>query len=277
MTGFKNMTLSKGIVTLADNNYFSGLQTLYYSVQALADIPILCFDIGLTEAQKQWANNQPNLSIAPIPINPDIQLIQEKLQGDKPLGKKTKRQWPLWICPWLIAASPYQRTFWLDCDIVVLKNLNELFALLDAGPVFTQENLAPDKTPNKAELYELLPIKREFNPLIPTVNGGVSGWDLIRDKAVLDAYRYPILQACYQKEIEHAISWHDQGALIWAIQFCGLEHRVLTETHWNLCVRNTPAFNKKYSWHKEVIIELARDVPHASLLHWNGCAVPWSE
>lgn len=271
------MNQEKGIVTLADKHYFAGLQTLYYSVQAIADIPIICFDIGLDSQQKDWAKTMPSLTIAPLPMDDEIRLIEQQLVGDKPLGKKNKRQWPLWICPWLIAASPYQRTFWIDSDIVILRNLNELFAKLDDGPVFTIENHAPDKTPNKPELYQLLPINRAFNPLEPVANGGVSGWDLMRDKAVLDDYKYPILQACHHKAIEQAISWHDQGALIWAIQKHGLEQRVLKEFHWNLCVRHTLAFNKKYLWNKEVIAQLINDVPEASLLHWNGCTVPWSE
>lgn len=269
---------TQGIVTLADANYFLGLQSLYYSIQALADIPVLCFDIGLTTEQQAWIESMPQLEFAPIPETAEIELIKQQLSGTKLLGKKNKRIWPLWICPWLIAASPFQRTFWLDCDIVVLRNIQQLFNMLDSGPVFTLENHAPQHTPNKAALYDLLPIQHpEFDLLKPTVNGGVSGWDLIRDQEILAAYKYPILQACVDKNIEAAISWHDQGALIWAIQQHALEARVLADTNWNLCVRHTVAWKKKYLWNpKSVIQELRQDVPEVNLLHWNGQKVPWN-
>ena len=57
--------------------------------------------------------------------------------------KPGKRIWPLWICPLLIRAAPFAEMFWLDCDLLVLRGLDELFGFLEAGPVFTPENKAP--------------------------------------------------------------------------------------------------------------------------------------
>lgn len=266
----------KGIITLADKNYFKGLQVLYFSTQEISDIPITCFDIGLTKEQIAWAENTHHIEIAPLPITSDIELIKCHLKGDSLLGKQNKRIWPLWICPFLIAASPYRRTFWIDCDIVILKNLIELFDKLDNGPVFTLENNSPEHTPNNPDLYTFLPIDREqFDIAEPMANGGVSGWDLIRDKEILESYQYPILQACHNKQIEKAISWHDQGALIWAIQKHGLEENVLKSINWNLCAKHTKALNKTYCWDKDVTSQLRKDVPEANLLHWNGQKVPW--
>jgi hypothetical protein len=266
-----------GIVTLADHHYFPGLETLYLSVQESFPTPIACFDIGLSEAQKEAAaRNYPRLSILPVPENADVTAVK-KAFGDAPaLQKLGKRVWPLWLCPFLIAASPFRRVFWMDTDIVVLRRLRELFAMLDAGPVFTPENLAPELTANKPELYGLLPIDRPFDPRQPTANGGVSGWDLERDREALEAYMHPIRRACRDSAVRDAIAWHDQGALIWAIQKTGLEHRVVESWDWNLCVRHTPAFEKRYAWGKDVLETLRRDVPAANLLHWNGVPVPWS-
>ena len=268
---------SHGIITLADSHYFPGLEMLYISAQESLPTPIACFDIGLSESQKVLAANEyPLLSILPLPDSADVAKVKTSFSTAPALMKPGKRVWPLWLCPFLIAASPFQRVFWVDTDIVVLRRLSELFAMLDEGPVFTPENLAPEMTPNKPELYSLLPIERPFDPMKPTVNGGVSGWDLERDREALEAYMYPIRRACEDLSVREAISWHDQGALIWAVQKMGLEHRVSDTWQWNLCARHTSAFDKPYNtWDKSVLDILRREVPEANLLHWNGLPVPW--
>jgi hypothetical protein len=270
------MSAPRGIVTLADANYFAGLETLYLSAQESFEVPVACFDIGLTDEQKARASRHARLSVLPLPQTQDIERVQRAFSDATPLAKAAKRVWPLWICPFLIAASPFRRVFWLDCDIVVLRSLGGLFRMLDEGPVFTPENLAPEKTPNKPELYELLPIARQFDPLVPTVNGGVSGWDLERDREALQGYMTPVRRACDDPRVRNAISWHDQGCLIWSIQKNGLEHRVLASREWNLCAKHTRAFGKRYAWGPGAFDELRRDVPEANLLHWNGLPVPWA-
>ncbi len=268
---------SCGIVTLADNNYFAGLKLLSRSVQESWSVPVLCFDAGLTASQKEEsADNHSNIKILPLPKISEIADIQRKLGATPPLAKANKRVWPLWICPFLILASPYQRVFWLDCDVVVLRNLRSLFVLLDDGPVFTPENNAPEATPNKSELYELLPIEHPFDPAEPKVNAGVSGWDLTRDRRILDAYCTPILCACEDERIRNAISWHDQGALIWAIQKTRMEHRVLTSNIWNLCVKHTSLVEKRVNFDDAFLENVRREVSEANLLHWNGFPVPWA-
>lgn len=268
---------SEAVVTLADAHYFPGLLTLYHSIQKSYPVPVVCYDIGLTSEQKALVTKRshPRLYIEPIPTTSEIQLIKSTLDGGS-LAKPGKREWPLWVCPFLIAACPFRRVFWLDCDLVVLRDLQGLFEMLDHGPVFTQENLAPEQTPNKPDLYELLPIDRKYDPRLPTLNGGVSGWDLVRDKSVLQAYMYPVLQACEDSNVRKAISWHDQGALIWAVQKNGLENRVTKDWKWNLCVVHSQAVNKQYDWNSPRLLEkLREDAPNANLLHWNGNPVPW--
>ena len=269
---------SHGIVTLADQNYFPGLETLYQSVQESFPTPVACFDIGLTQEQKNRAAGEyPLLTILDLPDNADILMVRESFKLEPALKKMGKRVWPLWLCPFLIAASPFQRVFWMDCDLVVLRGLADLFALLDDGPVFTPENLAPDVTHNKPELYQLLPIARAFNPQSPAANGGVSGWDLQRDARILEAYQYPIREAAERLSVREAISWHDQGALIWAIQNTGMEHRVLDTWTYNLCARHTAVMGKTFIWNRDVIAWLRDEVPEACLLHWNGLPVPWGQ
>lgn len=269
----------RGIVTLADSYFFPGLEMLYLSVQESLPMPVACFDIGLTDEQKNAAAlKYPDLWILPLPETRDVTAIREAFdtpdQKIRP-ARPGKREWPLWLCPFLIAESPFTSVYWLDCDLVVLRNLEGLFGLLDDGPVFTPENLAPEATPNKPALYDLLPLERKFDPAVPTINGGVSGWHLERDREALEAYMHPIRRACVDLAVRDAISWHDQGSLIWGIQKCGLEHRVVETWMWNLCVEHTRASGKSYPWGAGTLAILRDEVPEANLLHWNGRPFPW--
>lgn len=266
-----------GIVTLADAAYFAGLIMLHQSVRESWPVPVICFDAGLLPEQIAHAHRLQGLTIAPLPETGLMPRVREAFANAAPLGKKIKRVWPLWICPALIAAAPFQRVFWIDCDAFVLRDLEGLFGLLDDGPVFTRENNAPEHTPNPSDLYRLLPIGREFDPLEPRVNAGVSGWDLERDEHVLRAYMHVVARACDDPEVAAKVSWHDQGALIWAIQTFGLEDRVQASTAWNLCVRNTPVFTDPQPWGPDFLSGLRVRLPKVNILHWNGVPPPWTD
>jgi hypothetical protein len=163
----------------------------------------------------------------------------------------------------------------MDCDVVVLRNLAELFRILEDGPFFTPENKAPHLTPNRSELYELLPIARTFDPRVPAINAGVSGWRRNRDAAAIDAYIRPVARAVEDANVREAISWHDQGALIWAIQSCGLEHRVAPDNTWNMCVDHTAIIQAPIAWDRDFLAQARARVPNANILHWNGSPPPW--
>lgn len=277
-TNTDNKSQDEGIITLADENYFEGLINLYHSVQLSYPTPIICYDIGLTEKQKVWINEHLiNLSIKTVP---DIQMIRniKSYQEKTQLGKKNKRQWALWICPFLIQDSPFTKTFWLDCDLIILRDLESLFLKLNEGPVFTPENLAPELTPNSPSLYKLLPPQnKQFDERKALINAGVSGWDLKRDKVVLNDYASIVKRAFEDEAIKKSISWHDQGALIWAILNNGLENRVEDTWKWNRCVKYTKARGLQFVWEDgSIISELRNRVPEANILHWNGQPVPWS-
>jgi hypothetical protein len=265
-----------GVVTLADHNYFEGMLLLHQSIQEDWPVHLVCFDLGLTEAQRAAAQSLSNLTILPLPENPLIELIRAAFSDTPPLAKVHKKVWPLWICPALIAAAPFRRVFWLDSDLVILRRLADLFMELDRGPVFTPENLAPQYTPNKPALYQYLPISRPFDAGKPVINAGVSGWDLDRDLAILEAYLYPVVRAVFDPLVRGAISWHDQGALIWAIQRSGLEDRVMDTPMWNLCVRNSSVFKKQIPWNPDFLDAVRQSEPAASILHWNGVSPPWA-
>ena len=269
------MSRDFGIITLSDENYFPGLLMLHRSVQESLPCTVACFDVGLSMEQKARATALPNLEILPLPADPLVQRIKEAMNASPPLPKLHKRVWPLWICPILIKHAPFRDVIWMDCDLVVLRHLSQLFAVVESGPVFTPENNAPHATPNRLELYNLLPISRPFDPLVPTVNGGVSGWRKDRDSVAIEAFILPVEQATIDTKVRDAISWQDQGALIWAIQYCGLEHRVATSTDWNLCVRNTPIANHPIPWDDKFLDTARAVVTNANIIHWNAHRPPW--
>jgi hypothetical protein len=233
------------------------------------------YDLGLTPSQRSEASQTRNLLILDLPDDPRIDAIRLATAGHAPLAKVDKRHWALWICPILIQAAPFQDVFWLDCDVLVLRGLQELFARLDEGPVFTPENNAPSKTANPPHLYDLLPIARPFDRNYPVVNAGVSGWRKGRDDAALAAYVHPVEVAAHDPEVMAAIAWHDQGALIWAIQSLGLEHRVLDSPLWNLCIRQVHIPAELLRWDEDLCDRLRIALPEVRLLHWNGTAPPW--
>ena len=265
----------RGVVTLCDANYYSGLRKLHASICSSTPCDVICYDAGLTPEQRSEAARIDRLHVLDIPDDPLVAELMAATEDAAPLAKPNKRIWPLWICPLLIRAAPLTDVFWMDCDVVVLRGLGELFGMLDDGPVFTPENKAPELTPNSPSLYELLPIRRRFDPRVPVVNGGVSGWRRGRDDAALDAYVLPVATAARDRAVRDAISWHDQGALIWAIQSLGLEHRVLPTPLWNLCVDHAGLPAEVLAWDDGLIERLRAALPVVRILHWNGRKAPW--
>ncbi len=138
--------LDRGVVTLSDSNYYPGLLQLHASIQTSDPCPVLCYDIGLSAAQRDDANRRHNLQVLDLPADPLIAELVEATRDAAPLAKPGKRIWPLWICPLLIRAAPLRDVFWLDCDAVVLRGLDELFAMLDgrAGVHAREQGAARD-------------------------------------------------------------------------------------------------------------------------------------
>ncbi len=119
-----------------------------------------------------------------------------------------------------------------------------------------------------------MPITRRFDPRLPVVNGGVSGWRRGRDDEALEAYIRPVAAAGGDPEIMDSISWHDQGALIWAIQSLGLEDRVLPSSLWNHWVDHVRLPQEVMHWDDGLCGRLRAALPDVRLLHWNGSPAP---
>lgn len=270
-----------GIVTLADDNYFCGTRLLTLSCGGR--LPIVVYDLGLGPAACAWIDAQAGMERHPIPDTPLVRAIQARC-GESRMAKATKREWPLWICPTLIEAAPFERVFWIDSDIVLLRDLDSLLERLDQGPVVVEENLAPQACDNPPQLYDLLPIAHPLhggNRL--RLNAGLSGWDRRRDAHLLEAYQFPIRQVFLRGAVpREAVRWHDQGSLIWALQQAGYDDRLLLPSRFNLCVRHSALAEQRIAAaasDAELLawIDQARDLERqAATVHWNGHPVPWS-
>lgn len=266
----------KGIVTACDDNYFGAMLMMYFSVQESFPIDMVVYDLGISDNLREIAARYSRLSILPLPTNKVICQIRKVTAEDAKMKKARKQLWPLWICPILIQSSPFEDFYWLDCDLVVLRNLEEMFSELENGPVFTPDTLAPDLTPNDDRLYDLAPIAGSFDCHEPRVNAGVSGWRKSRDHQVIGAYASMVQRASEDSVIRGLISWQDQGCLIWGIQWSHLQHRVRRDCYWN-----NPAGR---SIDRAVILPpvpeslkiLRNLLPETSILHWNGVPIPWS-
>ncbi|MEA2720376.1 MAG: hypothetical protein QOJ39_2240 [Candidatus Eremiobacteraeota bacterium] len=63
---------------------------------------------------------------------------------------------------------------------------------------------------------------------------------------------------------DESIAWHDQEALIWAIQSIGLEHRVLESPMWNLSVDRVAAAPEARVWNGGLADRLREALPDGS-------------
>jgi hypothetical protein len=273
---------SVGIITLADDNYFCGTRLL--TLSCAGRLPIIVYDLGLSEGARAWIDAQEGVSLRPIPDTPLIRAIRAS-PSSRSRPNAMREEWPLWICPSLIQDAPWQRVFWIDSDIVLLRDLEEMLSRLDNAPFIAEETLAPDATDNPEELYTWLPLggpRDRRNRL--RLNAGLSGWDRDRDAHLLDAYQFPIRLIFLAGVLPRdTLRWWDQGSLIWALQQAGYDDTLLQDRRWNLTVGHTALGGLRVAADADdqtllAWIETIRQLePEAAVVHWNGYnPVPWS-
>lgn len=274
----------RGIITLADDGYFPGVRALVLSVAGFC--PVSVYDLGLGEAARNWVAARPDVEILPLPATPLVSAARGEC-GNAPAGKKAlKKEWPLWIPPELIAVAPYREVFFIDGDVVILREIAQLFETLQQGPFLTEESFAPQVSNNPDCLYTQLPLSTVgpgADPVEPLhVNSGVSGWIPVRDQALLAAYGLPGRRIFLEGTLpKTSIRWHAQGALTWALQAFGYRQQDLQSRRWNRCARHTCAMDLRFHPQAtdseiETFLQHCRQrVPEAAVLHWNGCPLPW--
>lgn len=107
---------SEGVVTRADDGTFWSFVLLYLSIQRTYPVPMLCFDYGLTDAQRSWADEHLAACTFATP-------------GDGSTG----------ITP--PPSDPFGRMLWIAPGHVIRKGLSSLFEALDSGPLWGHDVL----------------------------------------------------------------------------------------------------------------------------------------
>jgi lipopolysaccharide biosynthesis glycosyltransferase len=138
--------------------------------------------------------------------------------------------WEAWVKPLYVLNSPFQKTFWIDCDTVITGNLNQI---IDDQSIFTADHTGVNEgTYNQDQLYQLLPIGLDKDSG-PYLNTGVFIIDKTNDKELIDTWIDCVVKASQNPAIAASIMCWDQGACKWALQKTGLIH----------LINNTKAFN----------------------------------
>jgi hypothetical protein len=266
-------TREPAILTACDAGFYPGLLALVVSTRRLAKVPIVCVDLGLTDEQRRDMAAR-DVWVVPRPATPLDAMLH--------LAPPSHRHWYPKAFYW-DALGPYRRALWLDCDVMVLRDLDKLLAALDEGPVFTVHHQADAHVArNRMAVYDRYPID---NPeTAEPINSGVFGLDLDRDAEVIAQWKPLCIAATADPAgLGEMFRCGDQGALWWVVQKMGLAGRVMKDgMRWNYPAHGIPMSKYKalkfynFDHPEEAIEQVAADHPDAAIVHWGGRPKPWT-
>lgn len=224
---------SVGIITAGDSNVFPGIQVLYSSIKGKADF--LCYDIGFTDQQKEWA-------------------IQNKLPTGIPFipeGIKNLNKWQTYLKPWLIANSPFEYTIWIDSDCIVSGDLSLSNLIRDKKTFFVQHWLKQERLKqNSHKLYQEYPVP---TPSLPYVNAGAFGINKTTHGSIIDDWKMLIAQGINNKQLLCCIVNWDEGALNWAIQKNNAGKCIIDDYRYN-CFTTLHKEKTNSTYHQEIFL-----------------------
>jgi hypothetical protein len=141
------------IISAGDSNVFGGIQALYLSLKNKCNF--ICYDIGFTEEQIKWAN--------------DNGLILKYLNIVNKYNKNYR--WQTWLKSYYIDQTPYEYVLWIDSDCIVVGDLSISEFIKNKKTFFMKHWIKqPLLKKNTKELYEKYPVK-ELN--IDYLNAGI--------------------------------------------------------------------------------------------------------
>ncbi len=127
----KELVMDAGIIVAATHHIEWLLPWWWYNLRIHNDLPCAFFDLGMTDAAKNWCRQRGDL----IPFNiPDI---SEKSTVDPSLAQKWEDAYgsglweirPKWFKkPFVFLHSPFLNTLWLDLDCEVRAPLQSIFS-----------------------------------------------------------------------------------------------------------------------------------------------------
>lgn len=258
---FSGPNSSAGIVTASTESFFDDLQLMLKSLQIHSKFPITVFDLGLTRMQRHWIEDLPNVTVQQ-PAWECTYLTRILHLPD----------WPLWTKPFLMYASPYRKTVWIDGDCTIVAPIDDLFAELDDHPVIVRDQTSVE-TDNTHAFYQWLPLSPDSDGPQPAApNSGVVGLELQRDMELLAAWTWAAGMVARNPKWAKEVAWCDQGLLLWALRRLSLTSLVRTSTTWNqasfeVCGLITEAVDSRCS-----MLDVIRSrFPSSAIVHWLGC------
>lgn len=265
---------SRGVMTAAGANYFPGLQHLWESISQFApSCSIACVDLGLNTSQRDWCRSHDIQLIEMLDVVP-IELLDAF--SDKRNRSQTFQQSRLlWPRPWLVDASPFENTLWIDADAIVIRSLSELFPEIEKDVVVFTDANHPPSSPNHPKLYQLLPVHEVTAKF---VNSGVLGVQRGRDNDLIASWKYCVEQAATRLEVRRLISWHDQGALLWALHKTMRTHLIRQDVTWNCPPHgfNASRRSERKRYPRATFLkDLQRDHPEAGIVHYMSRPKLW--
>jgi hypothetical protein len=240
-----------GVVAASDDACLPGLQLLWHSLSGRC--PLAVADLGLSRKALTWLGNRVHL-----------------LSPSGPFARG-RPAWQTWNKPWYVESSPFKRTLWLDCDTLVVGDLNPLFDWVSARPLAVRHWDAPAYQGGIGDAF-LKDCPTHYDS-VPggAVNAGVLGFDVARDSALLHSWQYACFLAARRPELAPALRWFDESALNWALRAQGRFDCVSDVRGWN-----------RLTWHRKPTYQpqdFVQSVPAAAgdvVLHFSVKEKPWT-
>lgn len=210
-----------GIITACDDGFFPLAQVMLLSITLSHEVPIALFDLGLSELNRDWLLTVPNLRI----LKCSSHVMPTNING-----------WQTYNKPFYIQDSPFDKTIWIDCDCVVLDDLNHLVNLLRHNPVMFQCYHVKGGTHNDPQLHALMGTNltpHQSGP--PIINAGILGFDKRRefDSLLLADWCEATKRAVGNRDIQRHAKYWDQGLLQWTLESKCVLPIIHDDKRWN--------------------------------------------
>lgn len=258
---FDGVDITSGVVTAASADYFDELRLMLQSLQIHSDYPVCVFDLGLTKTQRRWIEGLPGVSVH----QPAWECTYLARIRNLPC-------WPLWSKPFLVYASPFRRTLWIDADCTVVSGMEDIFRELDERPVLVRDQ-TPARTENTEAFYRCLPVGSASTVVSPNApNSGVVGLDLHRDRELLAAWAWAAGMVARNPTWAREVAWCDQGVLLWALKRLDSTFLVRESNSWNCASFEVKGMIDEAVRNGASILNvIAARFPATVIVHWLGC------
>lgn len=250
------MSFNEGIMTATDETSFVGFQLLYSSIVAQYCCFVCLIDMGINDEQKEWCQNKTNLII----IHPDTSIL--KFTGEK--------NWNKWNKSYFIMFSPFQKTLWLDTNVMVLGDLTHLFRMMCYGPIIFYIDEEINFNDWVAQNVSV-PDKQVFYPTTT-----VMGFDIDRDFYIIRDWMWAVENIVTDSRLSGSASKSDSAALMWSL----IKHKK-PEIGMKNIVWNWPfqgGLDKKtyidYPTPEKLFTNVRNDFSGVNILNW-GWPPPW--